>query len=166
MVCGDCFEAAWPTTDKLFVAIWPFHWLSGMKGALPPSIFGKDHFPGVYSWIDRFQKALESAEESALKVTRLKGAEAVKFITQAEFADPDGNVDDKDPLGLKKGQDVESWPIDSGFTHRDRGQLVALTRQEVVLKTQAKLGHRDIHIHHPRTNFRIRAVDDDGGSKL
>ncbi|KAL9006031.1 MAG: hypothetical protein Q9188_001209 [Gyalolechia gomerana] len=147
-------------------AIWPFHWLSGMKDALPPSIFGKDHFPGVYSWIDRFQKALESAEESAPKVTRLKGAEAVKFITQVEFADPDGNVDDKDPLGLKKGQDVESWPIDSGFTHRDRGQLVALTRQEVILKTQAKLGHRDIHIHHPRTNFRIRAVDDNGGSKL
>ncbi|KAL8945055.1 MAG: hypothetical protein Q9216_000039 [Gyalolechia sp. 2 TL-2023] len=147
-------------------AIWPFHWLSGMKGALPPSIFGKDHFPKVYNWIDRFLRVLKTAEDSAPKVTRLEGAEAVKFVTQAELADPDGNVDEKDPLGLRKGQDVESWPVDTGFSHRDRGQLVALTQQEVVLKTQAKVGHKDVHIHHPRMNFRIRAVDNNGGSNL
>lgn len=137
-----------------------------MKGALPPSIFGKDNFPKVYSWIDRFSKAVKTARESAPRVTTLKGAEAVRYVTQADFVEPDGNVDDKDPLRLKKGQDVESWPIDSGFNHRDRGQLVALTRQKVVLKTQAKVGHRDVHIHHPRTNFRIRAVDETRGSKL
>ena len=137
-----------------------------MKGALPAAIFGKDNFPKVYTWIDRFSKALKAAEESAPKVTRLKGVEAVKYVTQADFAEPDGQVDDKDPLGLRKGQDVESWPIDSGSNHRDRGQLIALTRQEVVLKTQAKIGHRDIHIHHPRTNFRIRAVDEQSNSKL
>ncbi|KAL9050630.1 MAG: hypothetical protein Q9206_005013 [Seirophora lacunosa] len=108
---------------------------------------------------------VKEAEQNVPKCTTLKGAEAVKHISQAEFAEPDGTVDDQDPLGLKKGQDVESWPIDSGFNHRDRGQLFALTRQEVVLTTQAKVGHRDIHIHHPRTNFRIRAVGD-SGSKL
>ncbi len=129
-----------------------------MEGALPPSLFGKDNFPKVYAWIDRFSAALKAARNSAPKVITLKGAEAIQYVTQAEFAEPDGEVDSRDPLALKKGQDVESWPIDSGFNHRDRGQLVALTRQEIVLKTQAKIGHRDVHIHHPRTNFRIRAV--------
>ncbi|KAL8987840.1 MAG: hypothetical protein Q9177_003003 [Variospora cf. flavescens] len=143
-------------------AVWPFHWLSAMKGALPPTTFGRDNFPKVYAYIDRFSKAVKEAEQSAPKCTTLKGAEAVKHISQAEFAESDGTVDEKDPLGLKKGQDVESWPIDSGFNHRDRGQLFALTQQEVVLTTQAKVGHRDVHIHHPRTNFRIRAIGDSG----
>ncbi|KAL8901721.1 MAG: hypothetical protein Q9192_000408 [Flavoplaca navasiana] len=147
-------------------AIWPFHWLSTMEGALPPSLFGKDHFPNVYAWIDRFNTAVKVARSSAPKVTTLKGSEAIQHVTQAGLAEPDGEVDGQDPLGLKKGQDVESWPIDSGFNHRDRGQLVALTRQEVVLKTQAKIGHKDVHIHHPRTNFRIRAVSGGGESKL
>ncbi|KAL8693766.1 MAG: hypothetical protein Q9218_001462 [Villophora microphyllina] len=144
-------------------AIWPFHWLVGMQGALPPSLLGKEKFPKVYAWIDRFNKAIKDAKTSAPKVTALKGAEAIQHITQSEFAEPEGTVDAEDPLGLEKGQYVESWPIDSGFSHRDSGQLVTLTRQEVVLKTQAKIGHKDIHIHHPRTNFRIRTV---GGTKL
>ncbi|KAL8674184.1 MAG: hypothetical protein Q9168_001435 [Polycauliona sp. 1 TL-2023] len=146
--------------------IWPFHWLSTMEGALPPSLFGKENFPKVYSWMDRFNAALKTAKGSAPKVITLKGPEAIQHVTQAEFAEPDGEVDARDPLGLRKGQDVESWPIDSGFSHRDRGQLVALTPQEVVLKTQAKIGHKDVHIHHPRTNFRIMAVDGGSESKL
>lgn len=137
-----------------------------MKGALPPSTFGKEHFPKVYAWMDRFSKALKIAAESAPKPTTLKGAEAVKHVTQAELAEPEGMVDAEDPLGLKKRQYVESWPTDSGFNHRDSGQLFALTRREIVLTTQAKAGHRGVHIHHPRTNFRIRAVGADGGSKL
>lgn len=148
------------------IAIWPFHWISGLRDALPPSIFGRDHFPRVYSWIERFDKAVKTAEESAPKVTQLEGAEAVRFVAQAEFAEPDGKVDSEDPLDLKKGQDVESWPIDYGSNHRDRGQLVALTQQEIVLSTQAKVGHREVHIHHPRTNFRISAVDENSDSKL
>ncbi|KAL8631956.1 hypothetical protein Q9189_002332 [Teloschistes chrysophthalmus] len=144
-------------------AIWPFHWVVNMQGALPPSLFGKERFPKIYAWLDRFDKAVKDSKQSAPKVTTLKGAEAIQYITQAEFAEPEGSVDAEDPLALEKGQYVESWPIDSGFRHRDSGQLVALTRQEVVLKTQAKIGHRDIHVHHPRTNFRIQPV---GGAKL
>ncbi|CAL8577198.1 hypothetical protein XPA_003042 [Xanthoria parietina] len=147
-------------------AIWPFHWLCTMEGALPPSLFGKENFPKIYAWIDRFSSTLKAARNSAPKVVTLKGPEAIQYITQAEFTEPSGEVDAQDPLGLKKGQDVESWPIDSGFNHRDRGQLVALTRQKVVLKAQAKIGHKDVHIHHPRTNFRIRAVSKGGNSKL
>lgn len=113
-----------------------------MEGALPPSLFGRDNFPKVYAWIDRFSSALKAARNSAPKVVTLKGPEAIQHITQAEFAEPGGEVDAQEPLGLKKGQDVESWPIDSGFNHRDRGQLVALTRQEVVLKASENWSQR------------------------
>ncbi|KAL8776736.1 MAG: hypothetical protein Q9213_008155 [Squamulea squamosa] len=147
-------------------AIWPFCWLRGMEGALPPALFGKDNFPKVHAWLDRFSGALKAAKESAPKVTSLKGAEAVQYITQAEFNESNREVDALDPLALKSEQDVESWPIDSGFNHRDRGQLVALTRQEIVLKSQTKVGHKDVHIHHPRSNFRIRAVSGGGELKL
>ena len=95
----------------------------------------------------------------------LKGADAVKLVTQADFAEPEGQVDDSDPLALRKGQDVEVWPIDTGFKHRDRGRLVALTLRESVVVTQSEIGRKEIRIHHPRMNFRIQAVNE-AGSKL
>ena len=136
-----------------------------MKGALPPSLISSNKFPKVYAWIDRFSKAVSTAKSSAPKPTTLKGAEAVKFVTQAEFCEPEGDVDASDPLGLEKGQDVESWPIDSGFNHHDRGNLVSLTSKEVVLTSQSKVGGKEVRIHHPRWNFRTRAVSG-GGAKL
>lgn len=122
-------------------------------------------FPQVFAYIDRFRKALSGAKLSAPKPVTLKGADAVKFVTQAEFAEPEGQVDENDPQALKKGQDVEIWPIDTGFKNRDRGRLVALTLKESVVAAQSKVGGKEIRIHHPRTNFRIQIVGA-AGSKL
>lgn len=143
-------------------AIWPFHWVLDIDGALPPSLVSKESFPKVYAWIDRFSKAVSTAKSSASKPTTLKGAEAVRCVIQASFSEPEGDVDANDPLGLKKGQDIESWPIDSGFKHHDRGILVSLTSKEVVLASQSKVGGKEVRIHHPRWNFRIRAVSGEG----
>ena len=147
------------------LAVWPFHWLIGLKGALPPSLISKEKFPKVYAWVDRFSKAVSTAKSSAPKPTTLKGSEAVKYIVQAEYYEPEGDVDGSDPLGLESGQDVESWPIDSGSRHHDRGRLVSLTSKEVVLASQSKVDGKEVRIHHPRWNFRIRAVKA-GGAKL
>ena len=148
-----------------FAAVWPFHWLSEIKGALPPNLISSKQYPKVFAWIDRFQKAVSSAKSSVPKPTTLKGAEAVKRIAQAEFSDQEGQVDENDPLGLKKGQDIEVWPIDSGFKHHDLGKLVALTAKEVVVTGQTKTG-KEIRIHFPRTNFRVMAVQAGGPPKL
>lgn len=137
--------------------MWIFHWLVELEGALPPSLISSEHFPKVYSWIGRFSKAI-SAKEPGPKPTTLEGAEAIKHILQANFAEPEGEVDENDPTGLKKNQDVESWPIDSGSNHHDRGRLVALTSKEVVVASQTKVSGKEVHIHHPRTNFTIQAV--------
>ena len=144
------------------LAVWPFHWVLDIDGALPPSLVSKESFPKVYAWIDRFSKAVSTAKSSAPKPTTLKGAEAVRHVIQASFSEPEGDVDANDPLGLKKGQDIESWPIDSGFKHHDRGILVSLTSKEVVLASQSKVGGKEVRIHHPRWNYRIRAVSGEG----
>lgn len=145
--------------------MWPFHWLAGIPGALPPNLISAKQYPKVFAWIDRFQKAVSAAKSSAPKPTTLKGVDAVAHITKAGFSDPEGQVDENDPLGFTKGQDVEVWPIDSGFRHHDQGKLVALTTKEVVITGQTK-ANKDIRIHFPRTNFRITAANGEGQSKL
>ena len=146
-------------TNSANLAVWPFHWLIGIKGALPPSLFSEDKFPKVYAWVERFNKAVSTAKSAAPKPATLKGAEALKYITSAEYYEPEGDVDPSDPLGLEKGQDVESWPIDSGSRHHDRGKLVSLNPKEVVLASQSKVGGIEVRIHHPRWNYRIKSVN-------
>jgi hypothetical protein len=78
----------------------------------------------------------------------------------ARFAEKESIVDENDPIGLKKGADVEVWPIDTGVRHRDHGRLVGLTRDEVVLSVKSEAEGKEIRVHFPRTNFRIQAVRD------
>ena len=126
------------------LAIWPFRWLIALKGALPPSSFSEESFPNVYAWIDRFSKAVSTAKSAAPKpTTPPKGAEGVKYIVSAEYHEPEGGVEASDPLGLEKGQDVESWPTNSGSRHHDRGKLASLTSEEVVLASQSKIGGKE-----------------------
>ena len=88
----------------------------------------------------------------------MKGDAALKRILDASFAEKESTVDDQDPLGLKTRSVVEVWPIDSGIRHRDRGRLVGLTLDEVVLSVMSEAESKEIRIHFPRTNFRIQAV--------
>lgn len=141
----------------LLVAVWVLHYLVDFR-ILPSVFIPRENFPKVYSWIDRFSKALSSAKASAPKPTTLESAEAIKHVIQADFAEPEGQVDENDPTGLEKKQVVESWPIDYGSNHRDRGRLVALTSKEVVIASQSKVGGKEVHIHHPRTGFTIEAA--------
>jgi len=49
---------------------------------------------------------------------------------------------------------VHGYPQDTGFTRHDKGQLVGLTMQEVVISTKAQNG-AEIRVHHPKWNFAI-----------
>jgi len=81
-----------------------------MKTALPPSLFSKDQYPKVFAWLGQFSEALKRAKTSGREPVRLKGADALKQITQADFAEPEYDVDRSDPTGLEKGAQFESWP--------------------------------------------------------
>jgi len=82
----------------------------------------------------------------------------MKQISSSDFAEPEGVVDSTDPTGLKKGETVEVWPIDSGFNHKDRGALVSLTGAEIVIQSKTVDG-QTVRIHTPRHGFRLRGVE-------
>jgi len=148
--------------NRHVIAIWPFHWLVEMEGALPPSVISQTQFPKVFAWISRFRNALKQAKSSGFKPVAVKGDDVVKYMQSARFVETAGEVDANDPLGLKAGELVEMWPIDSGFTHRDRGILVTLTPNEMVVAKRTKIGDREIYVHMPRWGFRITKVKTEG----
>jgi hypothetical protein len=88
------------------------------------------------------------------KPQTLSGADAVKRVAAADFVEG-GDVDETDPLGLRKGQDVVVYPLDTGKSHQDRGRLVKLDRTEVVIQFQTKIGEKEVRLHAPRHGFRI-----------
>jgi hypothetical protein len=136
--------------------------LNGLKGALPPNLISADQYPKVFAWIKRFDAAASSAKSQAGKPTTLKGADALKQIVAAEYSEKEKPVDLNDPLGLKPGQAVEVWPLDSGSRHHDLGRLVSLNAQEVVLETQSNVGGMSVRVHAPRNGFRVQAASNTG----
>lgn len=137
------------------IGVWPFHWLTTMKGALPPSYISAEHFPKAFAWIGRFGQSVKDAAKSAGKPKTITGKEAVAIIEASDFAEREGEVDAQDPLGLAKGDLVEVFPTDSGFNHKDRGRLVSLTLAEVVIDSKTE-GGKDVRVHTPRHGFRVR----------
>ncbi|KPI41644.1 uncharacterized protein AB675_8991 [Cyphellophora attinorum] len=136
--------------------VWVFHWMRDLKGALPGEMISAKQFPKVFAWIERFDKAVKAAKAKNAKPASLKGDAAAKRVLDASFADQDIGVDESDPLKLQKGQEVEIWPTDSGFGHRDRGALVGLNEDEVVIAVD--VSGKEVRLHFPRINFRIAAV--------
>ena len=147
--------------------VWPFHWMATLKNALPEDIISANTHPKVFAYIQRFSKAVKVARDTLSKPIRLKGPEAIDFITQAGYSEGDKklDIDGLDPVGanLKLGQLVGSWPVDSGFRHKDIGKLVNLDKRELVLEVEGRSG-KTVRLHHPRWNFRVKAVGD--GAKL
>jgi hypothetical protein len=114
-------------------------------------------YPKVYAWIERFRERLRAAQARGPAVSSLQGSKAVPNILQAKLTDEALRVE-KDPLGFTKGELVDLFPLDGGgVTHKDRGRLVKLTKNEVAIAVQAH-DSTTVHIHAPRWNFRIQRV--------
>jgi glutathione S-transferase len=124
-------------------AAWIFVWLSEMPGALPEDLFGRKLWPKVWAWYDRYSKTreqlLEAMEKDGLRKEE-EGEVAIPRILKGDFGEKEGEVDSLDPAGLKKGDGVRGYPTDTGFNHKDEGNLVALTAHEAVLTTKAEGG--------------------------
>lgn len=128
-----------------------------MKGALPNDIFNEQKFPKVYAWVKRFNEEYKKARSAAPKPTSLRGKDALKRVSEAAFAETNLAVDKSDPLRLKVGEEVQVWPTDSGSSYRDRGRLLKLSTNEVVIAVKSEAG-QEVHLHYPRNNFRIASV--------
>ncbi|KAL7823207.1 hypothetical protein V8C26DRAFT_385711 [Trichoderma gracile] len=152
-------------------AVWVFHWLSGIPGALPKEEFSAEKFPRVYSWIKRFQEAVSSAKKRAEKPKTLNGEEAARLIEGSSWhEDDEGSVDGHDPVvvaeGLERGGLVTISPTDTGRGHKDVGKLVRLDKDEVVIEVETAKGE-SVRVHAPRHGYKVRRFDGDkGGAKL
>lgn len=152
------------------VAVWPFHWLAGMPGALPPDQISMAQFPRVFAWIERFKQAVSEAAKKLGNPPSLSGDEAAETIVGAScFEAQDGKVHDNEPLvkalGLKKGDRVVVHPTDTGSSHKDSGVLLSFDSNEVVFETRANMQDSPaVRVHAPRHGFRI--VREDQASRL
>lgn len=128
---------------------------------VPEEYLNESIFPKVYDWRARFMTALEEARSQAPPPVKLEGPEAVEAVLGADFSDNDLFVDAGDPIKVENGTTVELFPTDSGgFTHKDQGQLVKLTKDEVAIAVRSEKGEKDVHVHAPRWNFKIQEVGD------
>ncbi len=143
-------------------AIWTFHWALDermhMVEHLEQDVIGAKQYPKTFAYVDRFRRAIATKQEQNGMPEVLSAEETIKRILESDFFEPEGTVDDRDPLKLKRGQTVEVWPVDSGFTHRDKGELVAIGVKEVVISSPPKGGEGRLRLHFPRVNFRIQAA--------
>ena len=126
---------------------------------------GKDEFPNLHAWVGRWRKATEEAERTNPGAgTMDEGDEAendiVRRILAGSLMEPrDLEFDDQDVLGLKKGQRVSIAPVDFGFTHKDEGPLVSLSKEEAVIEVDVPVGKDGkLRLHYPRINFKILPV--------
>ncbi|KAL1958677.1 hypothetical protein VTO42DRAFT_4020 [Malbranchea cinnamomea] len=147
-------------------ASWVLDWVIGLKGAADPDQISERHFPKVFAWVQRFREVLNASRAHTPKPRTVTGAEVLASLASAGYGEPEGLLDETDPLKLRKGQEVVVWPTDSGSSYRDRGSLVALNRNEVVLQRKTANGQFDVRIHFPRINFRIIATEDASRSKI
>ncbi|EFW16237.1 hypothetical protein D8B26_006065 [Coccidioides posadasii str. Silveira] len=146
--------------------VWVFDWMIGLKGALDPAQISEQTYPITFAWVSRFRKALSAARSTYPMPRTLTGKEALDGLSRADFAEPEGTVDPADPLKLEKGDEVLVFPTDTGVNRRDRGHIVALNAQEVVLQRKTADNRFDVRLHFPRTNFRILKVDRMEGGRL
>jgi hypothetical protein len=138
-------------------AVWVFHWLQGLKDALPAEQAFGQQFPKCWAWIGRFQQQVSAAARANRKPKTIKGDEAVALISRAEFAEPEGSVDRGEASSLGKGDMVSVNPIDTGVKHKDLGKLVALSVSEIVIESKTELGQA-VRVHTPRHGFRVRSA--------
>jgi len=131
-------------------------WLRGMNSFLPEDQISSKQFPKVFAWLDRFQATVTAAAKAAGKPQNFKGLEAAKRVGAAGFAEDCGGVEEGDPTGLKAGQEIEVFPIETGFANKDRGKLVALSVSEIVIESKTEDG-KVVRLHAPRHGFRVRA---------
>lgn len=144
------------------LAVWIFDWMIGLKGTLDPTLISTHTHPRVFAWVSRFRNALSAARSAAPEppptLTGRQVLEQLHMMSSTPFAEPEGDVDASDPLGLQRGEEVLVYPTDTGVRHRDRGRLVTLNAEEVVLQRATADGRFEVRIHFPRTNFRVVKV--------
>lgn len=142
-----------PSTNISIPACWIFDWLFQID-AFDASFFNKETYPKTFAWRDRYADAIAKAKEAAPTPPELEGKDAIQEILDSDFEEKNPKVE-ADPIGLKEGQLVDMYPIDTGYNKRDSGKLVVLNAHEAAVSALTQQGSKEIRIHYPRWNFEI-----------
>lgn len=138
-------------------AIWIFIWLERMKGGLPDEHFGRDRFPRVRAWMDRFNKVLEEAKAKQGPVEDISGDEAARQIKSAapSYLEPvpiQANDAGAKQLGVSLGDHVTVWTSDvPKAKERDSGKLLKLTNSHIWIEVSTAEG--SFRLQAPRSTF-------------
>lgn len=128
------------------------------NGMLVPSeLISANVFPRVFAWLDRYRAAIDEAKSSAPEPTKLDGQAAAEHVLRSDFGRSEMSIDEKDPTGLRAGVEVEIYPGDWVTEHKDRGRLIGLTVDEVIIAVRSEKDV-EIRIHAPRTGFKIKEI--------
>ena len=147
--------------------IWTFDWAPQgemyMFEDLEKDLISDEQFPKTFAYVSRFRRALAGKQEENGKPEELSAEQAIERIMVSDFSEREGSIDPSDPLRLKKGQMVGVWPIDSGFTHHDKGNLVSNGLKDVVVSSKPNVGEASLRFPFPRVYFRVQPL---AGSRL
>lgn len=144
--------------------LWVFDWMTrpkdrmGMKHAYPWLLNG-ENYPKTFAWIDRMEGAFKAAQAKNPPPQVLSDDEAVKLIESASYFEPAQlTVDESDPTGLKKGDEIDLIALDSapstGISRRDVGTLGGLTVTSATIATKTK-NNVEVRIHYQRANVLV-----------
>ena len=143
--------------------LWVFDWMTrppdqmGMKHAYP-WLLNKEKYPRTFAWIDRMEEKFRAGQRQS-PPGLVSDDEAVEMIESSPYFQPEQlEVDESDPTGLKKGEEVDLIALDSaptaGSNRRDVGKLEELTVTSTAISTKTK-NDVDVRIHYQRANVRI-----------
>ena len=118
------------------LACWIFDWLFQIS-AYDPTFFNPETFPKTFAWRERYSAAISSAKEKAPTPAELEGKDAVSKVLNSGFDESELKVH-PDPTGLKAGEEVAMWPVDTGYNCKDEGKLVGLSSWEAVVSSRAR----------------------------
>jgi len=142
-----------------------------LPNAMPESFFSAERYPRSRAWLSRYDNAIQRAKDHSPRPKDLEGTAAVEKVlnspinTSADTAGAKLTVEE-DPSGLKQGEEVEIFPIDTGFSRRDKGRLVHFTSAEIAVSAKAEQGDKEVRIHFPRWNFSISPASHQNGSNV
>lgn len=124
-------------------------------------------FPRTYEWMRRWREHVGKKEATNRDVVEsMEGQQAedevVKRVLASDFVEGgDLVVEEGDVSGFKKGQKISVGSADFGFTHSDVGELVGLTKNEVVIEIALQdEAQGNLRLHFPRVGFKILPVKD------
>jgi glutathione S-transferase len=128
---------------------WVIAWALKTIGLEKEAGFSSEDLPRLYKWIDSFPK---------LQFEDLKQDDVWETILKAEYSAEEIGVNEKDPLGIKRGTTVSVENTDTTpGAHPQNGKLVGLNEGEVVIELK-----NGIRVHFPRIGYVVKETKVEG----